>query len=287
MVNAPSADPLSRLLVPHRAGSVIFQEGQSGSEMFIIESGSVEIAHRYGPQEKRLALLEAGDFFGEMSVLEDLPRSATARAVSDCRLLPIDASTFDQMLRDYPEVAVRMLRKLSHRLRQHEEAQQRAGELAREVLAGMQRSDLGQLAPVSTPTSAHPVAPPAAPAPTPPVAPPPVAAAPRQPVATLVHAASGKTFSLGAKAESLVGRFDPVTEQSPEIDLTDLDQQRSLSRRHARLMRRDGRFFVREEIGTANGTFVGGERLATGKEREIRDGDQLRFGRVDLTFRVA
>src|SRR5690349_19710552 len=104
-----------------KTGDVIFKEGDLGTEMFIINEGKVEIVNQVGDEEQLLAVLEKGDFFGEMSVLEDLPRAATARAVTDCRLLQINGSTFDQLLRGNPEIAVRMMRKLSRRLRETDE----------------------------------------------------------------------------------------------------------------------------------------------------------------------
>ena len=62
------------------------------------------------------------------------------------------------------------------------------------------------------------------------------------------------------------------------------DSQRSISRRHAKIFRREGRFYVREEIGTMNGTFVNGERIETGLPVEFKDGDEVRFGLVKTIF---
>ena len=91
---------------------------------------------RLGSQgPKRLALLEKGDFFGEMSILDELPRTATAAAASDARLVEINGATFDHMLRANPEIAIRIMRKLSLRVRQadeqlgHQLEQQPAAEL--------------------------------------------------------------------------------------------------------------------------------------------------------------
>jgi len=257
----------SRLLVAHPAGSYVFREGESGEEMYILQEGEIEIVKRYGPQEKRLALLESGDFFGEMSMLENRPRNASARVVSDAKVLAIDPSTFDQMLREYPEVAVRMLRALCQRLRRYEDEAVAANQLAQDVLAGAPRHAMGTLEPIAPPQPA-----PAAAAPAPGGG------------ARLVHVGSGTPFTLPTDREVGIGRLDPVTQLSPEIDLTALDPQRSLSRRHARVVWRDGHFHLREEIGTANGTFVDGARLATGVECALRPGAAVRFGRVDFVF---
>ena len=101
------------------AGTVVFSEGEVGTEMYVIQSGTVEVFKKTTRgDEKFLATLEKGDFFGEMSILEDVPRTATARAKTDCELLKINQSTFDEMLRHNGEIAVRMLRKLSRRLRE-------------------------------------------------------------------------------------------------------------------------------------------------------------------------
>src|SRR6185503_7581643 len=100
------------------AGGVIFDEGEVGTEMFVIQSGTVEIFKRVKQAEKQIATLEKGDFFGEMSILEEVPRTAIARAKTDVELVRINQSTFDEMLRHNSEIAVRMLRKLSRRLRE-------------------------------------------------------------------------------------------------------------------------------------------------------------------------
>ena len=87
--------------------------------------------------------------------------------------------------------------------------------------------------------------------------------------------------------ETIIGRFDPVTGVQPEVDLKPVDVHRSTSRRHAVIHGREGSFFVREEVGCANGTFVNGERLETGVEVEIHDGDALQFGLVKTLFRTS
>jgi len=117
----PPRKSLAAQSVDFSAGEIIFREGDLGTEMYIISEGKVEILNRMGEDDRVLAVLEKGDFFGEMSVLEDLPRAATARALTDSRLLQINGSTFDQMLQSNPEIAVRMMRKLSRRLRETDE----------------------------------------------------------------------------------------------------------------------------------------------------------------------
>jgi CRP-like cAMP-binding protein len=100
------------------AGTVLFQEGDKGEEMFIIQTGRVKISKRIRGVEKTLATLEKGEFFGEMAILNDKPRSATAETVDECDMLVIDRKTFDTLLRNNVEIAIRFIKRLADRLRE-------------------------------------------------------------------------------------------------------------------------------------------------------------------------
>src|SRR5262249_3995877 len=169
-----------------------------------------------------------------MALLEDRPRAASARALTAVRLLQINGATFDQMLRDNPEIAVRMMRKLSRRLRETDD---------------LLRAALGTSGPAS--------------------------ASPEMPTPDLtemhvsgpdgrVHAPPGVQFSRSRGSETTIGRKAPVPGIYPDADLPPADSQRSVSRRHAKIYRRGPKFFLAEEIGTMNATFLNGTRLETG-----------------------
>lgn len=102
-------------------GTVLFREGESGSEMYVIHQGKVAISKRAGGVERVLTTLGQGQFLGEMSILNRAPRSATATCVEDCRLLVVDARTFEAMVRSNAEVALRMIRTLAERLAEADE----------------------------------------------------------------------------------------------------------------------------------------------------------------------
>jgi CRP/FNR family cyclic AMP-dependent transcriptional regulator len=103
------------------AGTVLFQEGDRGEDMYIIQSGKVKISKRIRGVEKTLATLEKGEFFGEMAILNDKPRSATAETLEDCEMLSIDRKTFDTLIRGNAEIAVRFIKRLADRLRETNE----------------------------------------------------------------------------------------------------------------------------------------------------------------------
>ncbi len=269
VTEAPNLDDVSKFIVSPKAGEFVFREGDAGTEMFVIQEGRVEILKQRAGEQRQVAVLEVGDFFGEMSLLEEQPREVSARAATEARLLRIDQSTFDQIVQEDPEIAVRMLRKLSRRLREMQDAEDRAAQIA---LGPIRQAVERQAAEAAAAAAA-------AAAPTPASAPP----ADTRP-ATLVERASGTRFSLGDRAETTVGRPDHATGFTPDVDLSQLDTKRTLSRRHAKIVRRDGDFFLREEIGTRNGTFVNGARIATGTDVKLSEGDQVRFGLVDMVF---
>jgi len=104
----------------HPAGTVLFREGDAGAKMFVIRTGKVNIWKRISESEITLAVLGPGEFFGEMALLEKLPRSAGATVVEEALLVEIENEHFETLVRKSGEIAMRMLRRLSGRLREAE-----------------------------------------------------------------------------------------------------------------------------------------------------------------------
>ena len=109
-------DSLERFAVDFKAGAVLFEEGARGDFMYVVQSGEVEIRRQVGETQRVLAVLPAGEFFGEMAILNGRPRSATAVVRTDARLLVIDGKTFEAMLRARPEIALRIIKTVAARL---------------------------------------------------------------------------------------------------------------------------------------------------------------------------
>ena len=97
-------------------GTLLFREGEVGKEMYVLQSGKVAITKTVRDVEKVLAVLGPGEFFGEMAIISNKPRNASARVEEDSRLLVIDPKTFEAMIRGNAEIAVRMIKKLAERL---------------------------------------------------------------------------------------------------------------------------------------------------------------------------
>jgi CRP-like cAMP-binding protein len=97
-------------------GTMIFSECQTGYDMYIIQSGKVKISKVVNDNEVILAVLQQGDFFGEMALLENKPRSASAIAFEDCRLMVVNSNNFDQMVQTQSQLIARLTTTLSERL---------------------------------------------------------------------------------------------------------------------------------------------------------------------------
>ncbi len=112
-----SAELVKRFGSTYSAGQTIFKEGDHAEEMFIIHQGQVNISKRARNAEQVLATLRDGDFFGEMALFTDSPRSATATVATESVILRIDKKSFDYMINNNTSFAINMIRKLCERLR--------------------------------------------------------------------------------------------------------------------------------------------------------------------------
>ncbi|WP_437633655.1 cyclic nucleotide-binding domain-containing protein [Sorangium sp. So ce854] len=103
-------------------GAVAFREGDNGREMFVLLAGEMEVLKRSKRDvEARVAILGPSDWFGEMSILDVMPRSATVRAIAPSRLLRVTAHDLDALyrrdLRSYTLLVLNIAREMSRRLR--------------------------------------------------------------------------------------------------------------------------------------------------------------------------
>lgn len=104
-----------------RKGTALFFEGMAGGIMYLVKSGQIEIYKRQGSLEIPITTLGPGDFLGEMSLLDDEPRSAAARVSQDAVLLVVTKRHFQEILKASPEGAnkifIALLKIMSKRLR--------------------------------------------------------------------------------------------------------------------------------------------------------------------------
>lgn len=98
-------------------GDEIVKQGDVGETMFLIKSGKVDVTHTKGGKSLKLATLDAGESFGEMSMFDTEMRSATVSAASNCSLIAIDGKELNDILNSYPEIGVAIIKTFVKRLR--------------------------------------------------------------------------------------------------------------------------------------------------------------------------
>lgn len=101
----------------YKEGDIFFFESEPGDTMYIIQSGSVSISKKIQNIHREIAVLGPGDFFGEMSLLLKEVRSATAKAKEETRVLVINSTTFNLMIKDNGPIAIKMIQALAERIK--------------------------------------------------------------------------------------------------------------------------------------------------------------------------
>ncbi len=100
-------------VIPVPAGGYIFRKGEAAKVMYLIIEGEVELML----DDTVVETAEEGSFIGEMALIDDEPRSASARARGDCRVFPIDEARFQLLVKETPFFALQMMKTLARRLR--------------------------------------------------------------------------------------------------------------------------------------------------------------------------
>jgi serine phosphatase RsbU (regulator of sigma subunit) len=118
--------------ISYPAGQVIFEEGQAGSEMYVVMDGEVLIS----VEGASMVSLGRGSIFGEMALVDDQPRSATATAVVDSVLLPVDLDQFLKLIQESPDFAVETMSVMSQRMREFIEDEVQRQRLEEELEIG-------------------------------------------------------------------------------------------------------------------------------------------------------
>ena len=139
--------PMSKLVryfgVNFKKGDYVFREGDTADVMYMIHKGRVQISKGFGSFDEKIRILGEGEFIGEMAVINQKPRSASAVAMDDCVLIKMDRESFNETIQKNHEFSVSVIQLLSERLRETDELimkyanQERIGRLFSEILAEM------------------------------------------------------------------------------------------------------------------------------------------------------
>jgi CRP-like cAMP-binding protein len=108
---------VARLGKKYNDGEIIVRQGETGSCMYVIQQGEVEVVAGAKDQELSLRTLGPNDFFGEMALFEDETRTATIRSKGSSHILTIDKKSFLGGIHEDPSLAFRIVQTMSHRIR--------------------------------------------------------------------------------------------------------------------------------------------------------------------------
>ena len=118
----------------YQPGEIIFAEGEPGDFMYVVIEGTVNVTL----EGHALNFLQPGNLFGEMALMDNQPRSATATAVTACRLLPLDQTRFKDLIQQEPDFALQVLTIMTERLRRFMEEEVKRQKLEQELRIGRQ-----------------------------------------------------------------------------------------------------------------------------------------------------
>ncbi len=161
-VNDEDLTAVASLLIERRfpKNKTIVEEGLPGDYMYVVREGRVKVTKLSGDgREKILEMLDQGSFFGELSLLDGAPRSASVKTLTDTRILALSRNDFLKLLRDSPDLAMAVIQVLTGRLRQMDDQAsslsfQRVKERARGVRRRLARDEIGE-GQLATPALTH------------------------------------------------------------------------------------------------------------------------------------
>jgi CRP/FNR family transcriptional regulator/CRP/FNR family cyclic AMP-dependent transcriptional regulator len=154
---------LANLLIERRVprGKTIVEEDLPGDYMYVIRQGRVKVTKLSGDgREKILEFLGEGDFFGEMSLLDNAPRSASVKTLAETRILALSRSDFLGVLRRSPDIAMAVIKELARRVRQVDEhasslSFQRVKQRTQGLLLRLAKDEAGSEGRRTTPSLTH------------------------------------------------------------------------------------------------------------------------------------
>ena len=103
----------TEFFIPYKAGDTVFKEGEPGDQMYVVLEGEVDII----VHERVVETVGVDNFLGEMALIDERPRSATAVAKTDCKLAPINQNRFKFLVQQTPHFALHLMQGMAERLR--------------------------------------------------------------------------------------------------------------------------------------------------------------------------
>ncbi len=251
-------DVLKKFITKFKAGDSIYRKGDTQTDFFIINKGKVQLkSDEKGPI---LTTLGKGDFFGEESLNSEQNAIYTVEVIEDADMIRIPYVSLTEMLKQMPDIALKILKKLSEK---HIKIQSILISMATSAPAAKEKPAVREAK--KEDQTSEKISP--------------------DIKAYLIIQRSNRIVQL-TKTQTILGRRDYTTGFVPDIDLTDEDEEKYISRKHSQVLFKDGKFYLSEEPGAINGTFLNGSKLQTGVKHELKNEDEITLCQLNVIFKV-
>jgi CRP-like cAMP-binding protein len=251
-------DVLKKFITKYRAGAIIYQKGDIQTDFFIINKGKIQLKNDETSQI--LATLSKGDFFGEESLNNEQNAIYTVEVIEDADMIKIPYISLTEMLKQMPDIALKVLKKLSEKHIKIQSVLMSTAASAPQVAEKQANKEVKK-----EDQTTEKISP--------------------EIKAYLIIQRSNRIVQL-TKTQTVLGRRDYTTGFVPDIDLTDEDEEKYISRKHSQVLFKDGKFYLSEEPGAINGTFLNGNKLQTGVKHELHAEDEITLCQLNVIFKV-
>jgi len=245
-----------KFIFEYSKGDIIFTEGDEQNNFYIINKGKVQL--KLNRNNLILISLGKGDFFGEESLNDGQDAMFTVEVMEDASIIKIPYSALVEMMKKSREISLKVLKKLSEKNLK-----------ILDYLFQMKGQDItsdDQPSAESTEKDSTDLLDPAI-------------------QAFLVIQRSNRVVQITHNT-TFLGRRDYTSGFTPDIDLTKEDEEKYISRKHAKIQYTNNRFYISEEPGAINGTFINGEKMKTGVKYELNNEDEVTLCHLSCVFKA-
>jgi len=252
-------DGVKKYITNYKKGEVIYSKDDSQENFYILNKGKINL--KLGEEDVILVSLEKGDFFGEESLNENQNAVYTAEAVEASDVIKIPYPSLKDMMQKNTDIALKILKKQSEKNLKVVANLMKINRAMQEVVPKKGTEEKAAQDDVTSEKVDPNVQ------------------------AYLIIQRSNRIVQL-TKTQTFLGRRDYTTGFIPDVDLTKEDEEKYISRKHARIEYKNEKFYVLEEAGAVNGTFLNGVKLATDVEHELKNEDEITLCHLNIVFKI-
>ena len=249
-------DGFKKFITQYKKNDVIYRKDEEQAHFFIINTGKVHI--KLDEIDTILVALSKGDFFGEESLNEGQSAAYTVEVVEDSDIIKIPYGALTDMMKKNTAISLKILKKLSEKnlkILDNVLNMTHTVSAPKKAVKATTALEEEESEPLESDIKAY-----------------------------LVIKRSNRIVQL-TKKHTYLGRRDYTTGFIPDVDLTKEDDEKYISRKHAKISYIDGKFYVSEEAGAVNGTFLNGTKLETGVKHDLKNENEITLCHLDIVFK--